>query len=57
MSSSLHQVAKVLEHQLQLQLNEYSGLISFSIDRFHFTLLLFEEFRKCEMTLPRLPCS
>ena len=43
MSSSSHQVAKVLE--LQLQLNEYSGLISFRIDRFHFTLLLFGEFQ------------
>ena len=42
MSSSSHQVAKVLE--LQLQLNEYSGLISFRIDRFHFTLLLFGSF-------------
>ena len=33
--SSSHQVAKVLNHQLQHQsLNEYSGLISFSIDWF-----------------------
>ena len=33
--SSSHQVAKVLKHQLQQQsLNEYSGLISFSIDWF-----------------------
>ena len=33
--SSAHQVAKVLEHQLQHQsFNEYSGLISFSIDWF-----------------------
>ena len=31
---SLHQVAKVLELQLQHQFNEYSGLISFRIDWF-----------------------
>ena len=35
--SSLHQVAKVLEFQLQLSpSNEYSGLISFRIDWFDF---------------------
>ena len=34
--TSLHQMAKVLEFQLQHQsFHEYSGLISFSIDRFH----------------------
>ena len=32
--SSLHQVAKVLELQLQHQSFQYSGLISFSIDWF-----------------------
>ena len=49
---SLHQVAKVLELQLQHQSSEYSGLISFRID--WFDILAVQGALKSRLTAPQL---
>ena len=48
----LHQVAKVLELQLQHQSSEYSGLISFRID--WFDILAVQGALKSRLTAPQL---